>query len=85
AYNPTPVRQEGRVIQLLDKANQQVVWSRTVDQLPQLGKREGGAYVTGQAVSGGFLLLNDMRQPALLLGDDGEVLQDFMAASGTGR
>jgi hypothetical protein len=31
------------------------------------------------------LLLNDMRQPALLLGDDGEVLQDFMAASGTGR
>ncbi|QMV71511.1 hypothetical protein HS961_00925 [Comamonas piscis] len=85
AYNPTPVRQEGRVIQLLDKANHQVVWSRTIDQLPQLGKREGGMYVTGQAVSGGFLLLNDMRQPALLLGDDGEVVQDFMAASGSRR
>ncbi len=81
AYNPSPVRQEGRVIQLLDKASQQVVWSRTIDQLPQLGKREGGAYVTGQAVSGGFLLLNDMRQPALLIGEDGAVLQDFSAAA----
>ncbi|MCD2165097.1 hypothetical protein [Comamonas koreensis] len=81
AYNPTPLRQEGRVIQLLDKASQQLVWSRTIDQLPQLGKREGGMYVTGQAVSAGFLLLNDMRQPALLIGEDGELLQDFTAAA----
>ena len=81
AYNPTPLRQEGRVIQLLDKASQQVMWSRTIDQLPQLGKREGGMYVTGQAVSAGFLLLNDMRQPALLIGESGEVLQDFTAAA----
>ncbi|TDS76300.1 hypothetical protein [Comamonas sp. JUb58] len=81
AYNPTPLRQEGRVIQLLDKASQQLVWSRTIDQLPQLGKREGGMYVTGQAVSAGFLLLNDMRQPALLIGEDGAVLQDFTAAA----
>lgn len=88
AYNPTPVRQEGRVIQLLDKASNQVVWSRTIDQLPQLGKREGGAYVSGQAVSAGFLLLNDLQQPALLIGDDGQVLQDFMgtgAGSGAPR
>jgi hypothetical protein len=86
AYNPTPLRQEGRVIQLLDKASQQVVWSRTIDQLPQLGKREGGMYVTGQAVSAGFLLLNDMRQPALLIGEDGELLQDFTAgAEGAAR
>ena len=81
AYNPTPLRQEGRVIQLLDKASEQVVWSRTIDQLPALGQREGGMYVTGQAVSAGFLLVNDMRQPALLIGDDGEVLQDFGAAA----
>ncbi|MEJ5152662.1 hypothetical protein [Comamonas sp. MYb396] len=81
AYNPTPLRQEGRVIQLLDKASEQVVWSRTIDQLPPLGQREGGMYVTGQAVSAGFLLLDDMRQPALLIGDNGEVLQDFGAAA----
>ena len=76
-YTPTPVRQEGRVIQLLDKATNQVVWSRTIDQLPQLGTREGGLYVKGQAVSGGFLLFNDLQQPALLMGDDGQTVHDF--------
>lgn len=76
-YTPTPVLQEGRVIQLLDKATSQVVWSRTVDQLPQLGTREGGTYVTGQAVSGGFVLFNDLQQPALLIGDEGQTVHDF--------
>ena len=85
AYNPTPLRNEGRVIQLLDKSNNQVAWSRTVDQLPQLGQREGGVYVTGQVVPGGFLLFNDMREPALLLDDNGQILQDFIGPRGQGR
>ena len=85
AYNPTPLRNEGRVIQLLDKSNNQVAWSRTVDQLPQLGQREGGVYVNGQVVPGGFLLFNDMREPALLLDDNGQILQDFIGPRGQGR
>ncbi|MFE1573039.1 hypothetical protein [Comamonas odontotermitis] len=84
-YTPTPVRQEGRVIQLLDKATGQVVWSRTVDQLPQLGSREGGLYVTGQAVNGGFLLFNDLQQPASLIGDDGQTVHDFSPPAKTAR
>lgn len=85
AYNPTPLRNEGRVIQLLDKSNNQVAWSRPADQLPQLGQREGGAYVTGQVVPGGFLLFNDMREPALLLDDNGQILQDFVSPRGEAR
>ncbi|WP_395026477.1 hypothetical protein [Comamonas odontotermitis] len=84
-YTPTPVRQEGRVIQLLDKATAQVVWSRTVEQLPQLGSREGGLYVAGQAVNGGFLLFNDLQQPALLIGDDGQTVHDFSPPAKTAR
>ena len=85
AYNPTPLRNEERVIQLLDKSNNQVAWSRTVDQLPQLGQREGGVSVTGQVVPGGCLLFNDMREPALLLDDNGQILQDFIGPRGQGR
>ena len=85
AYNPTPLRTEGRVVQLLDKSNNQIAWSRTVDQLPQLGQRDGGIYVTGQVVPGGFLLMNDRREPALLLGDDGQILQDFIGPRGETR
>ena len=85
AYNPTPLRTEGRVIQLLDKSNNQIAWSRTVDQLPQLGSREGGLYVAGQAVTGGFLLFNDLQQPALLIGDDGQTVHDFSPPAKTAR
>ena len=48
-----------RIDQLLDTSNQQIVWSRTAEQLPQLSARDGGAWATGRAVYGGFLLQMD--------------------------
>ena len=41
--------------------------------------------MTGQVVPGGFLLFNDMREPALLLDDNGQILQDFIGPRGQGR
>ena len=85
AYNPTPLREEGRVFQLLDTSNQQIVWSRTAEQLPQLSARDGGAWATGRAVYGGFLLQMDSASPALLIDNQGVVLHDFTAAAQRAR
>ncbi|MGE8318074.1 MAG: hypothetical protein ACN6O3_04955 [Comamonas sp.] len=82
AYSPTPVQEEGRVLQLLDKASHQVVWSRTAEQIPQLGTRGGGSYAIASALPSGFFISQHAMQPALLIDNDGNTVHDFTVRAG---
>jgi hypothetical protein len=70
AYNPTPVRDQGRVLQLLDAKNGHVIWSRTVDQLPQIPYPEASPLASGFYIFSGFT-------PSLLIDNAGNILHDF--------
>lgn len=74
-FNTTPVTDQGRVLQLLDLATGQPVWSRNIEQLPQITR--GGSYLSADALASGFYLRSDAMTPTLLLSNAGEVLHDF--------
>ncbi|PWK30244.1 hypothetical protein [Pseudomonas sp. OV226] len=73
AYDPTPVEDQGRVLQLLDAKNGKVIWSRTVDQLPQITRH--GRFVKASPLASGFYI--DSNTPSLLIDNDGNILHDF--------
>ncbi|MGE8318075.1 MAG: hypothetical protein ACN6O3_04960 [Comamonas sp.] len=75
AYNPTPVTDQGRVLQLLDAQTLQPVWSRPVEELPQITRN--GTYVAADALPMGFYITSDDATPSLLLSNGGTVLHDF--------
>ena len=74
-FNTTPVTDQGRVLQLLDLTTGQPVWSRKLEQLPQITR--GGSYLSADALASGFYLRSDAMTPTLLLSNAGEVLHDF--------
>ena len=78
AYAPTPVTEQGRILQLIDKKTDAVVWSRTVDQLPQITR--SGTYVSATPLPTGFYLTSDDSTPSLLIDNNGNVAHDFRPA-----
>lgn len=74
-FNTTPVTDQGRVLQLLNVADGQVVWSRTVEQLPKITRK--GTYLSADALAGGFFIRSDNSTPSLLIDNEGTVLHDF--------
>ena len=74
-FNTTPVTDQGRVLQLLDIADGHVVWTRTVDQLPQITRR--GTYLAADALSTGFYIRSDNSTPSLLIDNEGNIVHDF--------
>ena len=78
AYNATPVTEQGRILQLIDKKTDAVVWSRTVDQLPQITRN--GSYVSADPLPTGFYLTSDDSTPSLLIDNNGNIAHDFRAS-----
>ena len=74
-FNTTPVTDQGRVLQLLDTVDGHVVWTRTVDQLPQITRR--GTYLAADAMSTGFYISSDSSTPSLLIDNEGNIVHDF--------
>lgn len=74
-FNTTPVTDQGRVLQLLDAGSGKVVWSRTLEQLPQISGTGGSLSADG--LPSGFYLRSDSRTPALLIDNQGQILHDF--------
>ena len=74
-FNTTPVTDQGRVLQLLDVADGHVVWSRTVEQLPQITRR--GTYLAADALASGFYIRSDSSTPSLLIDNEGVIVHDF--------
>ena len=74
-FNTTPVTDQGRVLQLLDAGSGKVVWSRTLEQLPQITGTGGSLSADG--LPSGFYLRSDSRTPALLIDNQGQILHDF--------
>ena len=84
AYSSSPVKEEGRVLQLLDKSSQQIVWSRPASQIPALAAdRNGGSYVVATALTQGFFINLYGSEPALLIDNNGAVLKDFAENTGS--
>ena len=84
AYSSGPIKEEGRVLQLLDKTNQQIVWSRPASQIPSLAAdRNGGSYVVATALAQGFFINLYGSEPALLIDNNGAVLKDFAENTGS--
>ena len=52
-----------------------VVWSRTLEQLPQITGTGGSLSADG--LPSGFYLRSDSRTPALLIDNQGQILHDF--------
>ena len=77
AFNTTPVTDQGRVLQLLNVADGQVVWSRTVEQLPQITRK--GTYLSADALADGFFIRSDNSTPSLLIDNQGAIVHDFSA------
>ena len=63
------------LLQLLDTADGHVVWTRTVDQLPQITRR--GTYLAADAMSTGFYISSDSSTPSLLIDNEGNIVHDF--------
>lgn len=80
SYTPTPDEMQGRELQLLNRQSGQIVWSRTVEQMPQVTR--GGVYLSADAIPSGFFLSSDGMTPSLLIGNDGRVLHDFNPPKG---
>lgn len=76
-YSPTPTSSEGRVVQLLDKQSQQVVWSREVAQVPMMTSDRGGTYLTAQGLPSGFFVQSSPLEPGFLMDNQGNVLHSF--------
>ena len=74
-FNTTPVTDQGRVLQLLDASSGKVVWSRTLEQLPQI--TGSGSNLSADGLPSGFYLRSDSRTPALLISNEGQLLHDF--------
>lgn len=79
-FNTTPVTDQGRVLQLLDLATGQPVWSRTLEQLPQI--MGNGSYLSADGLPSGFYLRSDERTPSLLIDNQGQILHDFSPKRG---
>jgi hypothetical protein len=78
AYAPTPVTEQGRILQLIDRQTHAVVWSRTVDQLPQITR--SGTYMGADPLPSGFYVTSDASTPSLLIDNNGNVAHDFRPA-----
>lgn len=79
AYNATPVTEQGRVLQLLDATSYEVVWSRPMDQVPQITRN--GTYVRADPIPSGFYIKSDQSTPSLLIDNNGNTAHDFRPAS----
>ena len=75
AYNATPVTEQGRILQLIDKETHAVVWSRTVEQLPQITRN--GTYLNADPLPSGFYVTSDSSTPSLLIDNNGNIVHDF--------
>lgn len=78
AYASTPVTEQGRILQLIDRQTHAVVWSRTVDQLPQITR--SGTYMGADPLPSGFYVTSDASTPSLLIDNNGNVAHDFRPA-----
>ena len=72
-YEERPSAANEVTLQLLDVHSLQPVWSQSVRAMPQID----GLHMAAQAWSGGFYLTTVHKLPALVLDNDGRVLQDF--------
>lgn len=77
AYSATPEPSKGRMLQLLDKQNNQIVWSRDVAQIPLLARERGGVYVRAQGLPSGFFMQGSTLEPGYLMDNQGELVQEF--------
>lgn len=73
--NTIPVTDQGRVLELLDAASGKTVWSRTLEQLPQI--TGSGAQLSADALPAAFYLRSTPAAPALLIDNNGDILHDF--------
>ena len=79
-FNTTPVTDQGRVLELLDATSGKAVWSRTLEQLPQI--TGSGAQLSADALPAAFYLRSNPAAPALLIDNDGDILHDFNPPAG---
>jgi len=79
-FNTTPVTDQGRVLELLDATSGKAVWSRTLEQLPQI--TGSGAQLSADALPAAFYLRSTPAAPALLIDNNGEILHDFNPPAG---
>lgn len=75
AYNATPVTEQGRILQLIDRQTDAVVWSRSVDQLPQITRN--GTYMNADPLPSGFYVTSDSSTPSVLIDNNGNIVHDF--------
>ena len=78
-YSPEPDSSKPRVLQLLDKENRRIVWSRTLDQIEPLRARAGNWYAGGIAVASGFYIPVNGARPGFYLDNEGGLVHDFAA------
>ncbi|QXZ08873.1 hypothetical protein KUF54_12520 [Comamonas sp. Y33R10-2] len=77
SYSPTPDEAQGRVLQLLDRHSGQIVWSRTMAQIPQLAQNRGERYLKAQGIPSGFLMQSTSMEPGHLMDNNGGLVKDF--------
>mgnify|MGYP001556986617 CR=1 FL=1 len=77
SYTATPERSQSRMLQLMDKQSNQIIWSRDTAQIPQLTRDRGGVYATAQALPSGFFLRSSSLDPGYLMDNQGELEHDF--------
>lgn len=77
SYSATPEQGKGRMLQLLDKQNNQIVWSRDVAQIPLLARERGGIYARAQGLPSGFFMQGSSLEPGYLMDNQGELVHEF--------
>lgn len=77
SYTPTPDDSQGQVLQILDKANRKIIWSRTRDQVAPLASIVGNWYGQAMGLSSGFYIKTGGSASGFLLANDGSVMHDF--------
>ena len=77
SYSATPEEGKGRVLQLLDKQSNQIVWSRDVAQIPLLARERGGIYTRAQALPSGFFMQGSSLEPGYLMDNQGALVREF--------
>lgn len=73
----------GKVLQLIHRSSKQLIWSQTLDGLPQLTGATSGPQVQADSVRDGFYLRAGYATPALLIDNDGKTVYDFTQGKGS--
>lgn len=74
-YEPRPYAPNEGELEMLDARTLQPLWIRPLHEFPQI--LQYGRQLAAQGFSGGFYLTTVQNLPALVLGNDGVLLQDF--------